>query len=48
MDLRFHEFLRIGMPEDDRTKKTWLFSQLIDLDELASITVCGVTYPILQ
>lgn len=38
----------IGMPEDDRTKKTWLFSQLIDLDELASITVCGVTYPILQ
>lgn len=38
----------IGMPEDDRTKKTWLFSQLIDLDELVSITVCGVTYPILQ
>ena len=38
----------IGMPEEDRTKKTWLFSQLIDLDELASITVCGVTYPILQ
>ena len=38
----------IGIPEDDRTKKTWLFSQLIDLDELASITVCGVTYPILQ
>lgn len=38
----------IGMPEDDRTKTTWLFSQLIDLDELASITVCGVTYPILQ
>ena len=37
-----------GMPEDDRTKKTWLFSQLIALDELASITVCGVTYPILQ
>lgn len=36
----------IGMPEDDRTKKTWLFSQLIDLDELASITVCGVTYPV--
>jgi|GEM_PF-5001341 len=24
----------IGMPEEDRTKKTWLFSQLIDLDEL--------------
>ena len=38
----------IGMPEEDRTKKTWLFSQLIALDELASITVCGVTYPILQ
>lgn len=38
----------IGMPEEDRTKKTWLFSQLINLDELASITVCGVTYPILQ
>ena len=38
----------IGMPEDDRTKKTWLFSQLIDLDELASITVCGVTYSVLQ
>ena len=38
----------IGMPEEDRTKETWLFSQLIDLDELASITVCGVTYPILQ
>ena len=37
-----------GMPEEDRTKKTWLFSQLIDLDELASITVCGITYPILQ
>ena len=37
-----------GMPEEDRTKETWLFSQLIDLDELASITVCGVTYPILQ
>ena len=36
----------IGMTEEDRTKKTWLFSQLIDLDELASITVCGVTYPV--
>ena len=35
-----------GMPEEDRTKETWLFSQLIDLDELASITVCGVTYPV--
>ena len=38
----------IGMPEADRTKTTWLFSQLIDLDELASVTVCGVTYPVLQ
>ena len=38
----------IGMPEEDRTKNTWLFSQLIDLDELASITVCGVTYPVSQ
>lgn len=36
----------IGMPEDDRTKETWLFSQLIDLDELVSVTVCGVTYPV--
>ena len=36
----------IGMPEEDRTKNTWLFSQLIDLDELASITVCGVMYPV--
>ena len=35
-----------GMPEADRVKHTWLFSQLIDLDELASITVDGVTYPI--
>ena len=37
-----------GMPEEDRKKETWLFSQLIDLDELASITVCGVTYPVSQ
>lgn len=34
--------------ESDHCKENWLFSQLIDLDELASITVCGVTYPILQ
>ena len=34
--------------ESDLCKENWLFSQLIDLDELASITVCGVTYPILQ
>lgn len=36
------------MYDSDQCKETWLFSQLIDLDELASITVCGVTYPILQ
>lgn len=36
----------IGMPEENQKKETWLFSQIIDLDELASITVCGVTYPI--
>ena len=39
-------FSGAGMPEDNRQKDTWLFSQLIDLDELASITVCGVTYPV--
>ena len=27
-------------------KHTWLFSQLIDLADLASITVDGVTYPV--
>ena len=37
-----------GSWESNEVKNTWLFSQLIDLDELASITVCGVTYPILQ
>ncbi len=37
-----------GAYESDHCKENWLFSQLIDLDELASITVCGVTYPILQ
>ena len=37
-----------GAYESDHCKESWLFSQLIDLDELASITVCGVTYPILQ
>lgn len=36
------------MYDSDQCKENWLFSQLIDLDELASITVCGVTYPILQ
>lgn len=34
------------MYDSDQCKETWLFSQLIDLDELASITVCGVTYPV--
>lgn len=37
-----------GAYDSDQCKENWLFSQLIDLDELASITVCGVTYPILQ
>ena len=35
-----------GMPEADQVKHTWLFSQLIDLADLASITVDGVTYPV--
>ena len=39
-------FSGTGMPEENRAKRTWLFSQLINLDELASITVCGVTYPV--
>lgn len=39
-------FSGAGMPEENRQKDTWLFSQLIDLDELASVTVCGVTYPV--
>ena len=34
------------MYDSNQCKETWLFSQLIDLDELASITVCGVTYPV--
>lgn len=37
-----------GAYESDRCKENWLFSQLIDLDELTSVTVCGVTYPVLQ
>ena len=37
-----------GSWESNEVKNTWLFSQIIDLDELASVTVCGVTYPILQ
>ena len=35
-----------GAYESDHCKENWLFSQLIALDELASITVCGVTYPV--
>ena len=35
-----------GAYDSDQCKQNWLFSQVIDLDELASITVCGVTYPI--
>lgn len=37
-----------GAYDSDQCKENWLFSQLIDLDELASITVCGVTYPVSQ
>lgn len=37
-----------GSWESNEVKNTWLFSQIIDLDELASVTVCGVTYPVLQ
>lgn len=35
-----------GSWESGDVKETWLFSQLIDLAALASITVDGVTYPI--
>lgn len=35
-----------GSWESGDVKETWLFSQLIDLADLASITVDGVTYPI--
>ena len=35
-----------GAYDSDQCKENWLFSQLIDLDELASITVCSVTYPV--
>ena len=35
-----------GAYDSDQCKENWLFSQIIDLDELASITVCGVTYPV--
>ena len=35
-----------GSWESGDVKETWLFSQLIDLADLASITVDGVTYPV--
>ena len=35
-----------GSWESNEVKETWLFSQLIDLADLASITVDGVTYPV--
>lgn len=35
-----------GSWESGDVKETWLFSQLIDLSDLASITVDGVTYPV--
>lgn len=35
-----------GSWESGDVKETWLFSQLIDLAALASITVDGVTYPV--
>ena len=35
-----------GAYDSDQCKENWLFSQIIDLDELASITVNGVTYPV--
>lgn len=39
-------FSGTGGWEDNKVKRTWLFSQLIDLADLASITVDGVTYPV--
>ena len=30
--------------EDSEIKSSWLFSRLVDLNELSSITVDGVTY----
>lgn len=39
-------FSGTASPEDDRVKHSWLFSQLIDLDALASVTIGGVVYSI--
>ena len=35
-----------GGEEDSEIKSSWLFSRLVDLNELSSITVDGVTYPL--
>lgn len=35
---------RAGGEEDSEIKSSWLFSRLVDLNELSSITVDGVTY----
>lgn len=39
-------FSGTASPEDDRVKHSWLFSQLIDLDALASVSIDGMVYPI--
>ena len=39
-------FSGTGSGEDSRIKDNWRFSRLLDLNELASITVDGVTYPL--
>lgn len=39
-------FSGTGSGEDSRVKDNWRFSRLLDLNELASITVDGVTYPL--
>lgn len=39
-------FSGTGGGEDSRVKDNWRFSRLVDLNELASVTVDGVTYPL--
>ena len=39
-------FSGTGSGEDSQIKDNWRFSRLLDLNELASITVDGVTYPL--
>lgn len=39
-------FSGTASPEDDQVKHSWLFSQLIDLQTLASVTIDGVVYSI--